>query len=139
MVSPIESEEGPYLAWGSGEKQKSRLQTVEQLDELLDRLQQEAASTQPFIVELVVSDVGSLGMGLGLDDTVLSYTPASLNPPYLRSAGASEHGNDLTFFYNGDWTEFPRESAIPVGQGREAMRVFLEQGVLSNEVKWAEV
>lgn len=139
MASRTDSGEGPHLAWGSGPKERSSVRSIEELDELLDRLQEEAAATQPFIVELIVPGAGSLGMGLGLDDTVLSYTPASLDPPYLRSAGPSEHGNDLVFYYYGDWTEFPRESAIALNSGRAAMRFFFEGGVLSNEVKWVEV
>lgn len=140
MAFPTESEsaKAPSLAWGSHPGEGSGVESIVQMDKLLDHLHQIAAAGQPFIVELVVPRAGTLAIGLGLDDTVLSYAPSTGDPPYLRSAGSSE-GSDLVFRYYGEWTEFPREYSVPLGQGRDAMRVFFEEGALSRAVKWVEV
>lgn len=139
MASRTESAGLPFLAWGSGPEDRSTVESVAQLDELLDDLQHKAAANQALIAELVVPEVGTLAIGLGLDETVLSYVPASGDPPYLRTAGPTEHGSDLVFFYLGEWTEFPREQAVSLSQGRAAMREFFQKGELSSQVKWVEV
>lgn len=139
MASQTEPASTPFLGRGFAPYERSKVESVERLDQLLDDLQRQGAASQPLIAELVPPGKGTLAIGLGLDDTVLSYTPASRNPPYLRTAGPNEHGSDLVFFYYGEWTEFPREQAIPLSEAREAIRRFYREGALPSQVKWVEV
>lgn len=77
-------------------------------------------------------------MGLGRDKTVLSFTSSSQDPPYFHSLGPDEDGDDLIFFYYGDWTEFPRRQSVPFAKGREAMRHFFQEGSLLDSIQWEE-
>jgi hypothetical protein len=131
------SEQG-RLRWGKTAGETRKVESVPELDALLDELQAQAAAGRPLIVELSIPDRGTLAMGLGLGLTVLNHTPASLDPPYLHTVGPAEEGDDLVFYYDGHWTDFPHAYAISLNEGREAIRRFLREGRLSPHVRWEE-
>jgi uncharacterized protein YdeI (YjbR/CyaY-like superfamily) len=108
-----------------------------ELDQVLDRLTAEARATRPFVAQLFSADGASLGMGLGRDSTIMSYIPANLDPPYLHSVGEQD-GDPLVFYFGGDWSEFPRRQAVPVSEGREAMRRFFANPSLPANIEWEE-
>lgn len=124
------------LTWGETVGETKKVESVPELDALLDELQTQAAAGQPLIVRLSIPDGGILAMGLGLGLTVLNHTPASLDPPYLHSVGPTQEGDDLVFYYDGHWTDFSHAYAISLNEGREAMRHFLREGTLSPSVRW---
>ena len=126
------------LTWGNTAGETRKVESVPELDALLDELQTQAAAGQPLIAELSIPDRGTLAMGLGLGLTVLNHTPASLDPPYLHSVGPAKDGDDLVFYYYGHWTEFSHAYAISLDEGREAMRHFLRKGTLLSSVRWEE-
>lgn len=123
------------LEWG--EENKQAIETTNELDALLDDLVA-TARENPFLVELVCGDAGSLSLGLGHDATVLDYVPADLNPPYLQSVGGDASQKSLWFRFRGDMSEFPPQAAIPNEVGRDALRYFLETGELTPRVSWRE-
>jgi hypothetical protein len=125
----------PKLIWA--EDREAAVEDVAELDAILDRLTVLAGNGQPFIVELVTDDGSTMSMGLGLPQSVLSYLPGSLNPPYMESfAGAGDEA--LAFYYRGELSEFSPETAIPVEQARDALRYFLKTQLLSDNVNWRE-
>jgi hypothetical protein len=139
LASRIEATRKRHLAWGSATGERADVGSVDEVDRLLDRLERDALGSRPFIVELVLPDVGTMAMGVGFDHTVLSYIPASGDPPYLTSLGANELGDDLDFSCFGEWTEFPARCAVSTSQGRAAMRQFARDGALTDDVMWQEV
>jgi len=127
---------GKRLVWN--ENGEAEVGSVAELDALLDELGQEGKA-EPFIVELVGEDGGSLAMGVGSPVTVLNYVPASLDPPYQQSKGKAQGGRALTFSYRGEWSEVPPDSGVPVEDGRAALRQSLETGELPSNIRWQEV
>jgi Immunity protein Imm1 len=112
--------------------------SVAELDALLDRLTDEA-SEQPFIVTLGRDDDSSLSIGLGRSETVASYISPGLGPPHFLSRGNGGHDGPVEFMFSGEVTEYPPESAIPVGAARKALRVYFETGELTPDVDWEEI
>lgn len=110
-----------------------------ELEELLDRLTQEAEGGEPFIVELVADDGATLSIGLGRSLSVANYVSASLDPPYFQSLGQESEDEPLAFSYRGERSEFAPESAIPIEQARAATRRFIESQSLPDNVDWEEV
>jgi len=124
------------VIWGEGEE--ARISSVAKLDELLDELSRQAESEKPFIVELVADNGATLSIGLGQPLSVANFVPASLDPPYMQSLGGDSSTDELVFYYQGDYSEFPPESAIPTQQARECLRQFLATGELPNNIAWQE-
>lgn len=113
----------------------------EKLRERLTELHR-SCSSRPQIVELVSPTGERLGVGLGSDETALSWTGSSLDPPYFASKGSTEDEVEpvLVFFYKGDhWTEFPRHQAIPLEQGIAAVERFFQTGTRPDNIRWQEV
>ena len=137
MVSRIEN--GARLQrtlnWGENEVVVS---SVQELDALLDSLTVEAEQDTPFMVALSREDESTLSIGLGRPESVASYVPGSLDPPYLVSRGKGEGDGPVEFFFGGQMTEFPPTSAVPVEAARDALRVFFETGELSPNLDWEE-
>jgi hypothetical protein len=127
------------LVWN--ENGSAEIMSVAELDALLDDLASRAEKGDPFMVELSAENGDLMSLGLGQDMSVLSYTPASLDPPYLASVGEENEENDgvIVFNYAGQETEFPLASAVPTSDAREAFRVFFETGALADNIQWAEV
>ncbi len=113
---------------------------------------------RPQFVELVLADGQTLGLGVGLDLTVLSYVPADNEPPYFVSrAGApadeadgdedgdadgdeddDDDDDDLGFDYGGEWSEFPLGTAVPFDVGVDVFVEFLTTGARSTLIEWEE-
>ena len=113
--------------------------TVEALDALLDRLSAEAEQGRPFMVELTAGNGNLVSMGLGRPESVLSYTPGSLDPPYYASHGGRAGDEVMAFDYAGEPTEFPIRQALPMSAAREALRRFFVTGTLPDNIEWEEV
>jgi Immunity protein Imm1 len=126
------------LAWGPDGV--AEVDSVDELDTLLARLTREAELTDPFVVELVAGEHGTLAMGVGRPETVLSHTPASGDPPYHASRGDPSAEGFIDFYFQGSYSEYPREQAVPVEVGREAMRRYFDRpDRLPDNVEWQEV
>jgi hypothetical protein len=80
-------------------------------------------------------------MVVGGEETVLGFTYGHHNPPYYSSRGPSNADEPmltclLTFHYH---AEFPRKYVIPVSDGVNAVRQFLDSGDLPTSINWEEV
>lgn len=123
------------LEWGADSERQ--IQTVEDLDRLLDELENDAKE-DPFLVELIRAGGESLSFGLGGPQTVLDYVPADLDPPYLQSHGVPVSDDALAFRLRGELSEFPPDAGVPTEMGREVLRHFLRKGELSPTISWRE-
>jgi hypothetical protein len=123
------------LEWG--ENGAADVATVAEMDELLDRLAAQSAE-RPIVVELVSPDGATVSIGLGRPVTIVNYVGPSLDPPYFQSVGEASD-EEIVFFYRGEWSEYPPESAVPADVGRQALREFFTTGELPRGVRWEEV
>ena len=64
-----------FLHWS--ENENCVISNVQNLDDILDRLTKESQEGNPFIVFGVHSNNDSLAIGLGQQETALSFTPNS--------------------------------------------------------------
>jgi hypothetical protein len=123
------------LEWG--ESGVAEVATLAEMDELIDRLTADSAE-RPIVVELVSPNGATISIGVGRSVTVVNYVGPTLDPPYLQSLG--DGGDDeVVFFYRGEWSEYPPESAVPVEVGRQALRDFFATGELPSALEWQEV
>lgn len=132
LINPI------TVIWGNGDDQHVEVSSINQLDEILDRVQGFAEQGQPPIVDVEVPDQGVMRIGFSARVAVLSVMSSSLDPPYFNSVGNQEDGPDLIFSYRGHWTDFPVRFSVPVADAREAVRRFALGEYLPQDVKWAE-
>jgi Immunity protein Imm1 len=118
---------GWTLAWGD-EHLTVAVKSRTHLMELLAEAGNDAATSHT-MVELVSSS----GRG------VVTFTASATEPPYFVSRGDGAAGDALVFFYNGHWTEFGTEAAVPLDDAIPAVRQFFETGQRSSAVAWDEV
>lgn len=126
------------LSW-EGSEGETVIHSVEQLDELLNYLTQEAKKDLPFTAVLAQKDGSALSIGLGRDESALNYVAASLDPPYFTSLGDKNRKEPIKFVFGGEMTELEPTSAIPTEDAREALRHFFKTAKLSSKIKWQEV
>jgi hypothetical protein len=113
-----------------------------QLDEVLHEAAKEAQSHKVLGAVLIEAANGNvITMVVGGEDTVLSFDYADRNPPYYSSRGASDADEPMLTCYltMQHHTEFPRKYVIPVADGVNAVRQFLDSGNLPTCLNWEEV
>ena len=118
---PFELVYGPAGGSPDPSLERTPISSAEELERELDRLEQRGLEGQPFIVELVEPTAGSLGIGLGGDQSVAAFNGADGEPPYYVSAGNGSGQASSSSSTRGNWTEFGAESAIPTERARAAM------------------
>jgi hypothetical protein len=113
-------------------------ESIEQLDEILDQLS-EKSKEKPCLVDVIIPSGDSLAIGLGAEDSLLSFVSSSGDPPYFISKGESnDTENTVVFYWNEEWSEFPKSSLISIESARCAIREFVRTGKLSDEIIWEE-
>lgn len=91
---------------------------------------------------LIEADNGNvITMVVGGDETVLGFDHGHQNPPYYASRGVSNANEPmmachLMFQHH---TVFPRKYVVPMVDGVEAVRQFLDSGDLPTCINWEEV
>lgn len=120
------------------------IHSIDELNGALDRLQDQAIASGPFFAELLAPDGASLGIGLGLEGTVLVFKAGSSLPPYYESQTRNrdrdaDDEDDVAFMYQGHLTEFSTNSLVAMEVGRQAMDEFFVTGALPGGVTWSEV
>jgi hypothetical protein len=78
-------------------------------------------------------------MDLGRPRSVVTFMASAAEPPYFVSRGDDVTGDALVLFYNGHWTEFETEAAVPLDYAILALRQFFETGQQPSAVAWDEV
>lgn len=136
--------------------------SVQELDELLDSLASEFPKGEPVLVSVVRANQDSLAIGIGApvvyvdgsddgdnedDDeapttapsiTVLVFIPADGGPPTYTSLGHEPFTGDVVFFYLGQESEFDGRHAVPIEEGREAVRLFVAGQGWPLNLMWEE-
>jgi len=120
------------------ERPEVAIGTVEELDRLLDRIQQENIPSPVLVTVELQSSGDSLSIGLGRNESVLNFVSGSGNPPYWSSVGEHEEDEAVGFNFMGELSEIPLRHLIPLDLARQALRDFVRTGKLSQIVKWEE-
>jgi hypothetical protein len=125
----------PTVSWEGNEVPVA---STSELDALVDQLTLQAREKLPFIVTVARPDGATLSIGVGRDESVASYVPASLDPPYYLSRSGAQRSEPIEFVFSGQASEYPPESVISVEAARRALRTFFETGELTGEIAWEE-
>ena len=112
--------------------------SLKEIDEILDQLNREYAKQKPTLVEIEIESGDILGIGLGLEYSLLHYVSVSGNPPYWISKGKEYTEESIIFYCYDEWTEFPSSALISMEDARSILRDFILTGKLSNKIEWAE-
>ena len=127
------------LDFGSSDPKLQATQVADRvaLDRILDAIAEQAS--EPLIVELVSPNGARLGVGLGPRGGVLSFNDSS-DPPYFVSAGNLGSSTDeVVFYHQGHWTEFPGSALVTIDDARDAARAFIATGKRPENVPWEEI
>ena len=89
-----------------------------------------------YSVDLVREGVGHLSVGLGYEQWMLFYYSED-GEMVLNSLG-DEDVEGTVLFYFGDRTELSKKYLVPEENALEVIRVWFEQGELSDAIKWTE-
>jgi hypothetical protein len=123
--------------------ERREVQSPADLHALLDTLWTETQTGEPVIAELVAPHGASLGIGVGRAWSVAEFKSSPSEPPFYESVGGAEltdvPDDACVFYYQGQWTEVPRETLIPSETAREAMRIFFETGNRPDNLRWKEI
>lgn len=125
------------IQWnGDGEQ---CVRTVQQLDDLLDRLHAEYEGGVPVLVVIESPMNGdSLAVAVGSSISVVSFVSGSGDPPYFTSLGAHSDEGTIEFNFMGHLSECSRTNAVPIDVAREVVRQFFRTGALSELVQWEQ-
>jgi hypothetical protein len=113
-----------------------------QLNEALERASDEARRRKLLGAILVEADNGNfITMVVGGEETVLGFDYGNQDAPNYASRGSSDSDVPLMtcFMTMRHHTEFPRKYVIPVADGVEAIRQFLDSSDLPTCINWEEV
>jgi hypothetical protein len=125
------------LIWG--EHHERTISSLAELDQTLDAIHAEfAPAKMGMLAELYAEDGSSLTMGLGRDQTVVTYAGPDGMPPYYLSEGDPLETGLVRFHISNQDSEFPRSALVSASRAREAMRTFFRTGRLPPEIKWNE-
>ena len=112
------------------------------LDEIIADATKQAKS-RGLISVILLNDENDnqLGLAVGGDETVLSFTYGHGNPPYYASKGNLNVEEPIftCFLLYEHHTEFLRKYVIPFQIGINACHEFYETGKLPSCVAWVEV
>lgn len=113
------------------------VRTADELDHLVGSLIGERDGDLPILVMLTAPD--AKWMSIGLAEPSVATFQYGVDPPYFVSAGSPPSDRKpLLFSFQGHWTEFEAEAAIPLDDALQALRVFLVSAERPTNIEWAE-
>lgn len=126
-----------YGDLGAGEITETPASFSELQQRLLTiRDQYRAVLNIPYAVDLVREGTGRLSVGLGDDEWMLFFYSED-GDVVLNSLG-NDAAEGTVVFYFGDHTELSRKYLIPFQDALDVIKVWFEEGVLSDIIKWTE-
>lgn len=124
------NEVGMKARWGEAEEE--HISKIEELDSLLNLLDERQA---PLIVELVHEDGSTMAIGVGADQSVLTFFDEN-NQSWAGIGDRSRDDEVLVFEFCGEPSEIPAEMALPPSVTRAAARSFFESGRRPDGIDW---
>lgn len=125
------------IQWRESEYYETK--TLEELCNIVDRIHKEHQNKAPVLAVIEKTETGeSITIGLGAQYSVINYSPANANPPYLSSVGDFENDDVLEFWYLGHLSEIPHRNCISHELAKDALQYFVKYGKLTQSIKWEE-
>jgi hypothetical protein len=113
------------------------INTIGELDELLDRIQATALAEAPPLIALDRPDQQrSLVVGLRGGVGLLNFVDLNDADGGAVSKADNDGAETPPYFYCGHWTEFPTDAELPVDDVRAAAREYLATGQRPTNVTW---
>jgi hypothetical protein len=100
--------------------------------------------TPAFVIEINAEEYGVLNLGIYKDMGFLSHLPKNSLPPYMISLNKEfdkQFPNNLDVVeldYFGEPTEFYLKTFIPITLSLEGVKIFWEEGILSQKINWMQ-
>lgn len=119
--------------------------SVQELDRELDRITELARGTDPLMVDLYDDDDPDgavLGIGLGADRSVASWTLPNDEPGSMGSRGdgtGRSTDDEPWFVWSGEASYFDPATTISVDAARQAMREYMRTGARPTNIEWEPV
>jgi hypothetical protein len=130
---------GGNLIWGDEPDQNKLIDTIEELDHMLDELTTLSISDKtPMTVELTVNDETMLRIVVGLNISQILFVPKVAVPTAYSSHGDwSDEEEYIVFFYREHYSETPKKYWVAIELARDAMREYFRTGSKPTNVVWA--
>lgn len=124
-----------WTTWNDSEE--TAVTTWHEAEMLLERIR--LHSDPPRIIEFYDAMSGqSFGMGVGRDETVVTYQD-SLDPPYFISLGNKDRSDVEWFCYANEETEYFAKNLVPVEQGLAALKEFVDNRTRPMILTWEQL
>lgn len=124
----------PRLEWGEG--QLAHVNSLEDLDRLIDKLSQEAATGLPFSIELSMNSDTALSIVIGNKISHMNFFSMTSVPHVVGCRGLWNDDELFVFLYGNEYSEMPRKYCVPVEVALEALRQYFLTGVRPQNVVW---
>lgn len=126
----------PLTIWWRAGQEPLPVQGAAELNACLADAERDVS--EPTMVELRSPAGAWLGIGVGAPVSVATFD-ASAEGPNFGSDGDGSGEGESVFFFDGHWTEFSLEDAIPVEAAGQAAQEFLATGARPEVISWTEV
>ena len=115
---------------------QEKVSSCEMLINRLQEIKQEAKNhwTIHFSVDIAIKDKGCLSVGLGDNESVITWYDSG-EDVFLTSLG-DESAVGFTTYYFGDWTEMPNKYSVPWEKAVLTIRAWIEAGEIGNCINW---
>ena len=116
---------------------QEKVTSCELLVKRLQEIKQKAKKhwTINFSVDIAVKDKGCLSVGLGDNESVITWYNHS-EDAYFTSLG-DESAGGFTTYYFGDWTEMPNKYSISWEKAVLTMKAWIETGDTGDYISWS--
>ena len=107
------------------------VETIEDLDQVLDRWDSAARESEPTLVLLDVGDINNhFYIGVGDDEVPLACG-------YSHAVGDHPPGGEpQDWAFSNTWQEVGSEELVPTADAREAARRWARTGTLPDNIRW---
>ncbi len=116
--------------------QQVTVQSVTELEALLDRLPCEVQSTLPFTVECQVDDQTCLMLTLGSGESHVEFYAADHRPPIVVGRGPWHDDTFVPFYHRWRYAEVERFFFVPMTDARQALREYVQTGQRPRSIGW---
>lgn len=124
-----------YIVWD--ENSQADIHSVEELNQLLDQLADQAKEDMPLSVELYMHEKMSMYIVVGSDLSPVCFL-STVNQPHIVSSRSQYADNDGYFEFNhrGHHSAVHRKFTVPIDDARRALFYFFETGKQPENIKW---
>ncbi|WP_322770697.1 Imm1 family immunity protein [Frankia sp. Cr1] len=127
-----------YVEWGEG-PQRAQIETVDELDVLLDRVEVAARDQQRSVLAVIFLDGASfLTVGLGAAESFVGVDDQSTGQTWWSRGDRYQDDDEVEFYLGNQGSYYPRWVLIPAPTVREVVREMFTTGRRPDSIRWDE-